>query len=166
MPRSGCGFWATMLAIRNTATPFAKPMVLDVGSNRAHHMLALDRWRKIGASSSFIGFGCALSLWLSADEPAFAQAGSTGGTIGSTEKAAPGEEDAIRQNQRPVAKPSRPSTSIETSIARAHATAWCLNEKLPSGGSYRCGFATYEQCMAARSSNGDWCMQDPASGRR
>jgi Protein of unknown function (DUF3551) len=42
---------------------------------------------------------------------------------------------------------------------------WCLNvtEGL-GGGVYRCQYATYYQCMASRTANGDWCMRNPALG--
>jgi len=42
---------------------------------------------------------------------------------------------------------------------------WCLNISEGRGGdTYRCGFATYGQCMAARTTNGEWCMLNPALG--
>jgi hypothetical protein len=42
---------------------------------------------------------------------------------------------------------------------------WCLNVNEPRGGGhYRCSFATYEQCMASRTANGEWCMQNPELG--
>jgi hypothetical protein len=42
---------------------------------------------------------------------------------------------------------------------------WCLNVSLHmSGGVYRCDYATYEQCMAGRTTNGEWCMLNPELG--
>jgi len=39
---------------------------------------------------------------------------------------------------------------------------WCLNVKEDRGGGrYVCSFATYEQCMASRTANGEWCMLNP-----
>jgi len=39
---------------------------------------------------------------------------------------------------------------------------WCLNLNEPrSGGSYQCNYATQDQCMASRSTNGEWCMLNP-----
>ena len=39
---------------------------------------------------------------------------------------------------------------------------WCLNvSEFRGGGSYRCNFATRDQCMASRSANGEWCMLNP-----
>jgi len=42
---------------------------------------------------------------------------------------------------------------------------WCLNVSEGRGGShFRCDYATYGQCMASRTTNGEWCMQNPALG--
>ncbi len=42
---------------------------------------------------------------------------------------------------------------------------WCLNvSEGRGGGYYRCNYATYGQCMASRTTNGEWCMQNPALG--
>jgi hypothetical protein len=42
---------------------------------------------------------------------------------------------------------------------------WCLNMSEPRGGGhYRCDYATYGQCMASRTANGEWCMRNPALG--
>jgi hypothetical protein len=42
---------------------------------------------------------------------------------------------------------------------------WCLNISEGRGGSYyRCNYATYDQCMASRTANGEWCMQNPELG--
>jgi hypothetical protein len=44
---------------------------------------------------------------------------------------------------------------------------WCLNSKENrGGGSFRCDFATYRQCMASRAANGEWCMRNPRFGGR
>ena len=45
---------------------------------------------------------------------------------------------------------------------RAYGGSWCLNVKEARGGYYRCDYATYDQCMASRTANGEWCMQNPA----
>ncbi|HLL26470.1 MAG TPA: DUF3551 domain-containing protein [Xanthobacteraceae bacterium] len=42
---------------------------------------------------------------------------------------------------------------------------WCLNvTEFRGGGSFRCYYATYGQCMASRTANGEWCMLNPALG--
>jgi hypothetical protein len=42
---------------------------------------------------------------------------------------------------------------------------WCLNVKEGRGGSYlSCYYASYNQCMASRTANGEWCMLNPAVG--
>ena len=42
---------------------------------------------------------------------------------------------------------------------------WCLNvSEARGGGHYRCDYATYGQCMASRTTNGEWCMRNPALG--
>lgn len=42
---------------------------------------------------------------------------------------------------------------------------WCLNMNEPRGGGhYRCDYATYGQCMASRTANGEWCMRNPELG--
>ena len=40
---------------------------------------------------------------------------------------------------------------------------WCLNVKegWEGGGHYNCNYATYDQCMASRTANGEWCMLNP-----
>ena len=44
---------------------------------------------------------------------------------------------------------------------------WCLNVSEGRGGSYyRCNYATYGQCMASRTTNGEWCMQNPELGNK
>lgn len=40
--------------------------------------------------------------------------------------------------------------------------SWCLNVSEGRGGAvYRCNYASYGQCMASRTANGEWCMQNP-----
>jgi len=62
------------------------------------------------------------------------------------------------------------TAAVLLSTATAHAQysgRWCLNEKEFRGGGYfRCDFATYRQCMAARAANGEWCMRNPRYGGR
>ena len=42
---------------------------------------------------------------------------------------------------------------------------WCLNmSEGRGGGVYRCYYATYGQCMASRTANGEWCMRNPELG--
>jgi hypothetical protein len=42
---------------------------------------------------------------------------------------------------------------------------WCLNvSEGRGGGYYRCNYASYDQCMASRTANGEWCMRNPALG--
>ena len=42
---------------------------------------------------------------------------------------------------------------------------WCLNvNEGRGGGVFRCYYATYGQCMASRTANGEWCMLNPALG--
>jgi hypothetical protein len=42
---------------------------------------------------------------------------------------------------------------------------WCLNANMGGGGDViRCLYATYNDCMASRSANGEWCMLNPALG--
>jgi hypothetical protein len=42
---------------------------------------------------------------------------------------------------------------------------WCLNVIEGRGGDvFRCDYATYNQCMASRAANGEWCMLNPALG--
>jgi Protein of unknown function (DUF3551) len=42
---------------------------------------------------------------------------------------------------------------------------WCLNmTEHRGGGIFRCYYATYEQCMASRTANGEWCMLNPELG--
>ena len=42
---------------------------------------------------------------------------------------------------------------------------WCLNvNEGRGGGVFRCYYATYGQCMASRTANGEWCMRNPALG--
>jgi len=44
---------------------------------------------------------------------------------------------------------------------------FCLNMSEPRGGaSPRCRYATYQQCMDSRTTNGEWCMENPALGYR
>src|SRR5262249_57082325 len=44
--------------------------------------------------------------------------------------------------------------------AKAEVTyPWCA--QYATQGSSNCGFATYQQCMAALSGNGGWCEQNP-----
>ena len=55
-----------------------------------------------------------------------------------------------------LAAEARPARSSER---------WCLNISEGRGGSYyRCNYATYGQCMASRTANGEWCMENPALG--
>jgi Protein of unknown function (DUF3551) len=45
------------------------------------------------------------------------------------------------------------------------AERWCLNVSEPRGGGhYRCQYPTYGACMASRTANGEWCMQNPELG--
>jgi hypothetical protein len=42
---------------------------------------------------------------------------------------------------------------------------WCLNVSEGRGGDvFRCQYATYGQCMASRTANGEWCMLNPELG--
>jgi hypothetical protein len=42
---------------------------------------------------------------------------------------------------------------------------WCLNMAEGRGGDvFRCQYATYNQCMASRTANGEWCMLNPELG--
>ncbi len=42
---------------------------------------------------------------------------------------------------------------------------WCLNmSEGRGGGVFRCQYATYGQCMASRTANGEWCMLNPELG--
>ena len=64
------------------------------------------------------------------------------------------------------------STILLTALAAAEARPvrpyerWCLNEKggRDGGGHYSCNYATYNQCMASRTANGEWCMLNPELG--
>ena len=61
------------------------------------------------------------------------------------------------------------ATLLTAAAAQARPVApnerWCLNvSEARGGGVYRCNYATYSQCMAARTANGEWCMQNPALG--
>ena len=39
---------------------------------------------------------------------------------------------------------------------------WCRNVSEMNGrAGYLCIYATYEQCMASRTANGEWCMVNP-----
>jgi hypothetical protein len=55
----------------------------------------------------------------------------------------------------------------EPASAKHIIRAWCLNvSEAWGGGHFSCDYNTYEQCMASRSANGEWCMQNPALGRQ
>jgi hypothetical protein len=63
------------------------------------------------------------------------------------------------------------AATLLTTLAAAEARPvrpyeqWCLNmSEGRGGGVYRCYYATYGQCMASRTANGEWCMQNPALG--
>ena len=63
------------------------------------------------------------------------------------------------------------AATLLTALAAAEARPvrpyerWCLNmSEGRGGGIYRCYYATYAQCMASRTANGEWCMQNPALG--
>ena len=103
----------------------------------------------------------AVTAMLAAHE-VLAQAGSIGGTIGNSDKTVSGSAEPAQPRERAAPVPRRTAPPVNAGAAQARATAWCLNEKVTGG--FRCGFTSYEQCMAARSSNGDWCMQNPAGG--
>jgi hypothetical protein len=56
----------------------------------------------MGTNYAVAVFACAIALSLLADGIAFGQAGSTGGTIGKTDKSASGQDSsAVRSNSRP-----------------------------------------------------------------
>jgi hypothetical protein len=55
--------------------------------------------------------------------------------------------------------------AVEARPVRPYDDAWCLNVSEGLGGNiFRCQYATYNQCMASRTTNGEWCMQNPALG--
>jgi hypothetical protein len=61
------------------------------------------------------------------------------------------------------------ATLLTTAAAEARPVRpyeqWCLNiSEGRGGGIYRCQYATYGQCMASRTTNGEWCMQNPELG--
>jgi hypothetical protein len=63
------------------------------------------------------------------------------------------------------------AATLLTTLAAAEARPvrpyeqWCLNMSEGRGGNvFRCQYATYNQCMASRTANGEWCMQNPALG--
>jgi len=62
---------------------------------------------------------CCLATFVAADGQAFAQAGSTGGTIGKTDKSASGGENSTRPSNR-----SRPTTASGCSVAGAWLWKW------------------------------------------
>jgi len=64
------------------------------------------------------------------------------------------------------------AATLLTALAAAEARPvrpyeqWCLNVNEGRGGDvFRCYYATYGQCMASRTANGEWCMLNPALGR-
>ncbi len=63
------------------------------------------------------------------------------------------------------------AATLLTALAAAEARPvrpyeqWCLNvNEGRGGGVFRCYYATYGQCMASRTANGEWCMRNPALG--
>jgi Protein of unknown function (DUF3551) len=47
------------------------------------------------------------------------------------------------------------------------AERWCLNvTEFRGGGHFRCQYASYQECMASRTANGEWCMLNPALGNQ
>lgn len=63
------------------------------------------------------------------------------------------------------------AATLLTALAAAEARPvrpyerWCLNvNEARGGGVFRCNYATYNQCMASRTANGEWCMLNPALG--
>jgi hypothetical protein len=63
------------------------------------------------------------------------------------------------------------AAALLTALAAAEARPvapyerWCLNMTEGRGGDvFRCEYATYNQCMASRTANGEWCMLNPELG--
>lgn len=55
------------------------------------------------------------------------------------------------------------AVTTNTSAARADSITypWCAQYAADEGGTSNCGFATLEQCRAALSGNGGFCIENP-----
>jgi len=84
------------------------------------------------SKSIAIAVGCSLAALVAASGTAFAQAGSTGGTLGKTDKSASGGEDQPQARQKPNGKP-RHSAIGETAAPVSISGKWTWTSKCDDG---------------------------------
>src|SRR5215472_9713357 len=75
---------------------------------------------------------CSMVALVAADRSAFAQAGSTGGTLGKTDKSASGGEDQPQARQKPNGRP-RHSAIGETAAPVSISGKWTWTQKCDDG---------------------------------